>query len=85
MAFLLGHVDLLAARAIDFDSGSADFLAHTDGQSVLALAQHPRTHSESSLQVLVPHDRQPLGGHDVPGVDEAIDVGGFLIDGEVAG
>jgi hypothetical protein len=38
VAFLLGHVNLLAARAIDFDSRCADFLTHTDGEGVLALA-----------------------------------------------
>jgi hypothetical protein len=38
VAFLLGHVDLLATRAEDFDSGGTDLFAHTDGQRMLTLA-----------------------------------------------
>ena len=84
VALLLRHVHFLAPWAEDFDAGGADFLAHADGQRVLPFAQHSGTHAECALLVLVSHDGQSLGGNYVSCVDEAVDVGGFLINGEVS-
>ena len=84
VALLLRHVHFLAPWAEYFDAGGADFFAHADGQRVLPFAEHSGAHAERALLVFVSHDGQSLGGDYVSCVDEAVDVGGFLIDGEIS-
>lgn len=84
VALLLGHVDLLAPRAEDLHPRCSNFLAHTNRQGVLPLAQHPRTHPESTLYVLVPHYRETLRGNYISRMDESVDIGGLLVDGKVS-
>ena len=83
VALFLGDVDLLAAGAVYLNPRCADLLAHADGQGWLAIAEHSGTDPEGCFAELFPHDSEALGCDDVPGVDETVDVGGLLVDGQI--
>jgi len=51
---------------------------------MLSFAEHSWTDPKSTFQVFFTHDCKSFGGDDVAGVDEAVYVSGFLVDGEVA-
>ena len=84
-ALLFRDVDLLATRTVDLHPRGADFLAHSHRQNMLPLAENSRTDAEHSLLVLILHNRESFRRGDVPGVDEAVNIGGLLIDGDVSG
>lgn len=56
VAFLLGDVDLLTARAVYFHPRGAYLFAHANGKSRLSVAKHSRTDSKSPLAIFFPHD-----------------------------
>ena len=85
VTLLLGHVDLLAPRTEDLHSRSAYLLAHANRQSVLPFTQHPWTHSERPLEILLLHDGQTLGSDDVASMDQSVYVSGLLVYGQVSG
>jgi hypothetical protein len=84
VALLLGHVDFLAARTVDLDSGGPDLFAHAHGKSMLTFAEDSRANPERALLVLISHYRQTLWGDYVSRMDEPIDVCGLLIDGQIS-
>ena len=84
MTLLLRDIDLLTARTVDLDSGSANFLAHTDRKCRLPVTQYPGTYPESPFCVLLTHDGQPFGRQDEASVNESIDISGLLVDAEVS-
>jgi hypothetical protein len=51
---------------------------------VLSLAEDAGANTEDAFLVFVAHDGQALGGDYEAGVDEAVDVGCFLVDREVS-
>ena len=84
MALFLGHVDLLASGAENFDSGGANVFAHADGQDVLSFTEDSRAYTEDSLEVLFFHEGKAFGGEYEPGMNESVNIGGFLVDGEIS-
>jgi hypothetical protein len=46
----------------------------------LALAEHPRARTKPALHELLLHERQTTTRDDEPGMDQAVEVGSFLID-----
>lgn len=84
MTFLLRHINFLTPWTEDLHARGTDFLAHSDRQGMLSFAEHSWTDPKSTFQVFFTHDCKSFGGDDVAGVDEAVYVSGFLVDGEVA-
>ena len=84
MTLFLGHVHFFASGAENLDSGCANVFAHADGQDMLPFAEDSRTYAKDSLKVLFLHEREAFGGEYEPGMNEAINVGGFLVDGEIS-
>lgn len=84
VALLLGDVDFLAAGTVDLDARSPYLLAHADGEGGVAIAEDAGADPEGPLGELLLHDRQSLGGDDVPGVDQSVDVGRLLVDRQVS-
>jgi hypothetical protein len=84
MTLFLGHVDLFASGAENFDSGGANVFAHTDGQDVLSFTKNSRTYTEDSLEVLFFHEGKAFGSEYEPGMNESVNISGLLIDGEIS-
>lgn len=80
MALLLRNVDFLASGTKHFNPGGSDFLAHSYRQNILSFAEHPGTYSKHAFDKLFAHESLPLGSGYEPGVDEAIDISGLLVD-----
>lgn len=51
---------------------------------MLSLAEHSGAYSENAFLILISHDGESFGSDYESCVDESIDVGGFLVDGEVS-
>lgn len=84
VTLLLGYVDFLATRTVDFDSGGPDLFAHADREGVLTFAEDSWANPEGALLVLISHYRQTFWGDYVSRMDEPIDVCGLLIDGQIS-
>ena len=52
---------------------------------MLALTKYPWTNSKRPLYILLTHYSQAFRGYYISGVDESVDVSGFLVDGEISG
>lgn len=52
---LLGHVDVLASRTIDFHTGYLTVFADADGDHILLFAEDSGAGSELACQVLLSH------------------------------
>lgn len=73
---LTWQVDVNAARAVNFDSRRAQFLGHTNGENLLALAKDSRTCAKGPVHVLLSHFVQTMRRENVASVDDAIQVHG---------
>jgi hypothetical protein len=51
---------------------------------MLSFTEDPGTDTKDSFEILLLHERKAFGREYEPGVDESIDIGGLLIDGEVS-
>lgn len=84
VTLFLGHVDLLTTRTEYFDPGGTNFLTHANGQNMLPFTQDSGTDTEHSFKELLFHHSQSFGGEYKPGMNQAIDISGLLIDGKIS-
>ena len=78
-ALFLGKVNVLALWAEYLDSGVPEVLRHADRQDLLSAAQNPGAHPEYSVEELLPHHGESLGGLEEPAVDEPVKVDRLLV------
>lgn len=81
---LFRGVDVFATRTVDLDSRDFDVFTDGNGEHILFFTHHPRTVTKSSCQVTFAHNGKPLGCGDVSCMDEAVELGGMLVDLEEA-
>lgn len=71
---LLHHVDLVAFRTEDFHSAVPQFVAESDGETLLVIAEGSGTVPKHSFDVFSEDFRLPLWRPNVPIMDQAVDV-----------
>ena len=74
------EIHIVASWAINLDSGRRQFLRHADREDMLSLAEHTWARSKRTLHELLPHLRESVGRQDEPGVNDAVEVHGRLVD-----
>jgi hypothetical protein len=69
-------IDVLAARAVDFDSRGGEFLRHSNGQHIVAFTQNSWAITESAHHVLFFHHGESTRSEDESGVDQSVEIHG---------
>ena len=75
----LGNVDFLAAGAEHLEAGDLHVVTQADGENLLAVAQGPWAGAVQAAQELLVNLSHTSGGIDVACMDQAVEVGGLLV------
>lgn len=75
----LGHIDLLAPRAIVFESRDLECIAQADRQDLLTVAKCTRASAVDAAQKLLVDLGQPSWGKDVARMQHAVEIRGVLV------
>lgn len=80
MTFFLGHIHFLTSRTEDFNSGSSNFLAHSDRQNMLPFTEDPRADPEGAFEIFLSHHAKPLWRQNESGMNKPIQISCLLVN-----